>query len=47
MSKISDSINRERMKDLKGHNELLIRDIKVDRLKATRKKKELEDEWWK
>lgn len=32
MSAKSDSINRQRVMDLKGHNEVLMRDIKKDRV---------------
>lgn len=32
MSKKSDSINRARVIDMKGHNEVLMRDIKKDRV---------------
>lgn len=31
MSRKSDSINRQRIMDMKGHNEVLMRDIKKDR----------------
>lgn len=36
MSKIADSVNRVRVMDMKGHNEVLKRDIKVDRKKPSR-----------
>ena len=32
MSAKSDSINRQRVMDMKGHNEVLMRDIKKDRV---------------
>lgn len=32
MSAKSDSINRHRIMDMKGHNEVLMRDIKKDRV---------------
>lgn len=32
MSVKSDSINRQRVMDMKGHNEVLMRDIKKDRV---------------
>ena len=36
MSKKSDSINRQRVMDMKGHGEVLKRDIKEDRKKPIR-----------
>ena len=38
MSKKSDSINRQRIMDIKGHNEVLMRDINKDRGVVSAKK---------
>lgn len=41
MSEKSDSINRQRIMDMKGHNEVLMRDIKKDRGIVSAKKEVL------